>query len=71
MRACPHKGWLTQGPPAVEEIVAGIVASGLEPPVFHALWMQAGGVSPQSGVCAEHRLLIMILLMMCCYYEYD
>jgi len=71
MRAIKQAGWPFKGPAAVKDVLAGIVASGLEPPAYHNHWKQASGVSPRGGVCSEHAVLITVIWMMCCYDQYD
>jgi hypothetical protein len=55
---------LFKGPSAVKEVAQSIVASGLEPVGFHAHWVVASGISPKSGLCLEHLMLVTLMWIM-------
>jgi hypothetical protein len=64
MRGSPQPGWLFKGPPATKEVLNAIVATGLELPSYQNHWKMSSGVSPNSGICIEHGLLLTFLWMM-------
>jgi hypothetical protein len=64
-------GWVFRGPPAIREVVSGIVQSGLEPQSYHSHWTTTSGISPASGIAREHGFLLTLLWMMACYDQYD
>lgn len=55
-----------QGPPAAAAVVKAMIASGHEPAGYQASWVSASGVSPKSGLCIEHALLVNVLYFLLC-----
>ncbi len=55
-----------RGPPAVDEVVQSIVASGVEPPAYHLQWVSGSGVNGKSAAAREHLLLLYALWLLVC-----
>ena len=55
---------LYKGPSALNEVTDAVVATGQEPPGYHAAWVTSSGVNPKSMLCAEHFWLLTMLWMM-------
>jgi hypothetical protein len=54
-------------PPALAELLSGIVASGNECVPYHQHWVRISGVSPHAGIAIEHGVLFTILTLMICF----
>jgi hypothetical protein len=54
-------GWPFQGPAAMGEFIAGVVATGHECLAYGPHWIKLSGLSPQSGLAIEFLVLITVL----------
>jgi hypothetical protein len=71
LRSTTLKGWVFKGPPAIKEVLQGIVSSGLDIPAYANHWRANSGASPASAISIEIVNLLTVLFLMISYDQYD